>query len=119
MIIAQVGAMRHKDATIYRHDRRSFAPRCNRSYRRRLTSHGRLLDFAPIAAACFAVPEFLPQIRKLAATHDTSGLSWSWAALTSVNNAAWIGYFTLARYWTALIPSSWAGKDDSTPGPAT
>lgn len=67
-----------------------------------------LLDFAPIAAACFAVPEFLPQIRKLAATRDTGGLSWSWAALTSVNNAAWIGYFTLARYWTALIPSSCA-----------
>lgn len=65
-----------------------------------------LLDYAPIAATCFAVPQFLPQIRKLAATRDTTGLSWSWAALTSVNNAAWLCYFTLARYWTALIPSS-------------
>jgi uncharacterized protein with PQ loop repeat len=65
-----------------------------------------LLDYAPIAATCFAVPEFLPQIRKLAATRDITGISWSWAALTSVNNAAWIAYFTLARYWTALIPSS-------------
>jgi uncharacterized protein with PQ loop repeat len=64
------------------------------------------LDYAPIAATCFAVPEFLPQIRKLAATRDTTGISWSWAALTSANNAAWLGYFTLARYWTALIPSS-------------
>lgn len=64
------------------------------------------LDYAPIAAACFAVPEFLPQIRKLAATRDSAGISWSWATLTSVNNAAWIAYFTLARYWTALIPSS-------------
>jgi hypothetical protein len=65
-----------------------------------------LLDFAPIAATCFAVPEFVPQIRKLAATPDSVGVSWSWAVLTAVNNAAWMGYFTLARYWTALVPSS-------------
>ena len=65
-----------------------------------------LLDYAPIAATCFAVPQFLPQIRKLAATRDATGLSWSWTALTSVNNAAWICYFALARYPTALIPSS-------------
>jgi len=65
-----------------------------------------LLDYAPLAATGFAVPQFLPQIRKLAATRDTTGLSWSWAALTSVNNAAWLCYFTLARYPTALIPSS-------------
>lgn len=66
------------------------------------------LDYIPVAAACFAVPEFVPQLRKLAATGDTAGISWSWAALTSVNNAAWIAYFALARYWTALIPSSCA-----------
>ena len=65
-----------------------------------------MLDYAPIAAAAFAVPQFLPQILKLRATHDAAGVSWSWAALTSLNNAAWIAYFTLARYWTALIPSS-------------
>jgi uncharacterized protein with PQ loop repeat len=64
------------------------------------------LEYAPVAATAFAVPQFLPQIRKLRATHDTAGLSWSWAALTSVNNAAWLAYFALARYWTALIPSS-------------
>ena len=65
-----------------------------------------LLDYAPIAATCCAVPQFLPQIRKLATTGDTAGVSWSWATLTGVNNAAWITYFTLARYPTALIPSS-------------
>jgi hypothetical protein len=65
-----------------------------------------LLDYAPITATCFAVPQFLPQIRKLAITGDTAGVSWSWATLTGVNNAAWIAYFTLARYPTALIPSS-------------
>jgi uncharacterized protein with PQ loop repeat len=65
-----------------------------------------LLDYVPIAAAGFAVPQFLPQIRKLRATGDSAGVSPSWAALTSVNNAAWIAYFTLARYWTALVPST-------------
>ena len=65
-----------------------------------------LLGYAPIAAAGFAVPQFLPQIRKLRATGDSAGVSPSWAALTSVNNAAWIAYFTMSRYWTALVPSS-------------
>ena len=65
-----------------------------------------LLDYVPIAAAVFAVPQFVPQILKLRATPDTAGVSWSWAVLTSVNNGAWIAYFALARYWTALIPSS-------------
>jgi uncharacterized protein with PQ loop repeat len=64
-----------------------------------------LLTYAPVAAACFAIPQFLPQIRKLAASHDTSGLSWPWVTLTAVNNAAWMAYFTLARYLTALVPS--------------
>jgi len=65
-----------------------------------------VLGYAPIAATVFAIPQFLPQARKLAATRDTAGLSWSWAVLTSVNNAAWIAYFALARDWTALIPST-------------
>ena len=65
-----------------------------------------LLTYAPLAADCFAVPQFLPQIRKLAASHDTSGLSWPWAALTAVNNAAWMAYFTLVHYRTALVPSA-------------
>ena len=64
-----------------------------------------VLDYAPIVATAFAVPEFLPQIVKLRATRDTAGVSWSWAALTSLNNAAWITYFVLSRYWIALIPS--------------
>ena len=65
-----------------------------------------LLDYAPVAAAGFAVPQFLPQIRKLLTTRDTAGVSPSWAALTSVNNAAWLAYFIMSRYWTALIPST-------------
>lgn len=65
-----------------------------------------LLDFAPVAAACFAVPEFMPQLRKLATTGDAAGVSWSWGVLTAVNNASWLVYFTLSAYWTALIPSA-------------
>jgi uncharacterized protein with PQ loop repeat len=65
-----------------------------------------VLDFTPIAAAAFAVPQFIPQILKLRATHDTAGVSWPWATLTSLNNAAWIAYFALARYWTALVPAT-------------
>ena len=64
-----------------------------------------LLDYLPFAAAAFAIPQFLPQITKLRKTGDTTGVSWPWAALTSVNNAAWLTYFTLAHYWTALVPS--------------
>jgi uncharacterized protein with PQ loop repeat len=64
------------------------------------------LDYLPIAAAAFAIPQFLPQLLKLRATDDTAGVSWSWATLTSVNNAAWFAYFALASYWTALVPAA-------------
>jgi uncharacterized protein with PQ loop repeat len=65
-----------------------------------------LLDYAPIAAAAFAIPQFLPQILKLRTTDDTTGVSWSWATLTSVNNASWIVYFAFSGYWTALVPAA-------------
>src|SRR5262245_50478838 len=64
-----------------------------------------LLSYAPVAAAAFAVPQFVPQICRLWSTGDTAGVSRPWAALTCVNNAAWTAYFALARYWTALVPS--------------
>jgi hypothetical protein len=67
---------------------------------------GNPIDYAPIAAAAFAIPQFLPQLRKLRRTDDPAGVSWPWAALTSVNNAAWFAYFALSAYWTALVPSS-------------
>ena len=64
------------------------------------------LDYAPIAATAFAVPQFVPQVLKFRATRDTAGVSWAWATLTCLNNAAWIAYFALEHYWTALVPSS-------------
>jgi uncharacterized protein with PQ loop repeat len=65
-----------------------------------------MLDFLPFAAAVFGIPQYLPQIVKLRATGDTAGVSWSWATLTSVNNAAWFIYFMLSGYWTASLPST-------------
>jgi uncharacterized protein with PQ loop repeat len=67
---------------------------------------GDVLDYLPIAAAAFAIPQFLPQLRKLRRTDDTAGVSWSWATLTSVNNGAWVIYFALSAYWAALVPAS-------------
>jgi uncharacterized protein with PQ loop repeat len=65
-----------------------------------------MLDFLPIAAAAFGIPQYLPQILKLRRTGDTAGVSWSWATLTSINNAAWFCYFMASGYWTASLPST-------------
>jgi uncharacterized protein with PQ loop repeat len=64
-----------------------------------------LFRLLPLVAAILAVPQFLPQLARLRRTGQTAGVSWSWAALTSVNNAAWFGYFALSRFWTALVPA--------------
>ncbi len=62
-------------------------------------------SFLPLVAAILAMPQFLPQLARLRRTGETAGVSWSWAALTSVNNAAWVGYFALSGFWTALVPA--------------
>ena len=64
-----------------------------------------LADLAPLLAAAFAIPQFVPQVRKVLRTGDTSGVSWSWSALASINNAAWFTYFFLSAYWTAMVPA--------------
>lgn len=66
---------------------------------------GAVLDWLPIAAAVFAVPQFLPQLIAVGRTGDTAGVSWSWAALTSLSNGAWLVYFAASRLWTALVPA--------------
>jgi uncharacterized protein with PQ loop repeat len=66
----------------------------------------RALDWLPVAAAVFAVPQFLPQLARVwGSSGDATGVSWSWAALTSVSNGGWIAYFALSRFWTALVPA--------------
>lgn len=67
---------------------------------------GEPLDYLPIVAAAFGIPQYLPQLVKLRRTRDTTGVSWSWATLSSLNNAAWLAYFVLSGYWTAIVPSS-------------
>lgn len=64
-----------------------------------------LLDLAPLGAAVFAVPQFVPQLRRALRTGDVAGVSWLWAALTSTGNAAWFVYFSLSGYWLALVPA--------------
>lgn len=66
----------------------------------------RVLDWLPVAATVFAVPQFVPQLAHVWRTGDTTGVSWSWAALTSVSNGGWIAYFALSRSWTALVPAT-------------
>jgi hypothetical protein len=82
---------------------------------------GELLDYTPIAAAAFATLQFLPQILKLRATEDPAGVSWSWAALTSVNNAAWItllrdlGVLVGACAGLLRIAPGWGPRDGALP----
>jgi uncharacterized protein with PQ loop repeat len=64
-----------------------------------------LLASLPLVAAVLAVPQFLPQLARVRRAGTIAGVSWSWAALTSVNNAAWLGYFALSGFWTALVPA--------------
>jgi uncharacterized protein with PQ loop repeat len=64
-----------------------------------------VFSLLPLAAAILAVPQFLPQLARLHRTGEMAGVSWSWAALTSINNAAWAAYFALSGFWTALVPA--------------
>jgi uncharacterized protein with PQ loop repeat len=59
-----------------------------------------------VVAAVFALPQLFPQLRRVWRTGTAPGVSWSWAALTSVNNLGWIVYFVLSRFWTALITAT-------------
>ena len=65
-----------------------------------------VLGYLPIIATILAIPQFLPQILKVRRTGDTTGVSWPWAMLTSVNNAAWFAYFVLSGFWSALAAAS-------------
>jgi uncharacterized protein with PQ loop repeat len=64
-----------------------------------------ILASLPLLAAVLAVPQFLPQLARVRRAGTVAGVSWSWAALTSVNNAAWLAYFVLSGFWTAIVPA--------------
>jgi uncharacterized protein with PQ loop repeat len=65
-----------------------------------------VLALTPLLAGVCAVPQFIPQLRIAFISEDISGVSWAWAALTSVNNGVWCSYFVLSHYWTALVPGA-------------
>src|SRR5690349_18143115 len=67
-----------------------------------------LFGYLPLVAAAFGIPQYLPQFVRLRTTRDTAGVSWSWATLTSLDNAAWLGYFAASRYWAATVPATCA-----------
>jgi hypothetical protein len=62
-----------------------------------------ILELTPVAAGIFAIPQFIPQLRVVGSGSAIDGVSGAWAALTSINNAAWTLYFALSHYWTATI----------------
>lgn len=67
---------------------------------------GHLVTLLPLGAAVFAVPQFVPQLVRVRRLGAPAGVSWTWAAMTCVNNAAWIAYFTLSHLYSALVPAT-------------
>jgi hypothetical protein len=51
-------------------------------------------------------PSSCPSSASCATPTTRPALSWPWATLTSVNNAAWLAYFAASAYWAALVPAS-------------
>lgn len=67
---------------------------------------GHVIALLPVGAAVFAVPQFVPQLLRVRRLGASAGVSWTWAAMTCVNNAAWIAYFTLSHFYSALVPAA-------------
>jgi uncharacterized protein with PQ loop repeat len=66
---------------------------------------GMVFAALPLVAAALAVPQFLPQLAKARRSASMAGVSWSWAALTSVSNCGWLAYFSMSHLWTGLVPA--------------
>src|SRR5215831_15751803 len=88
--------------------------------RTRMTGH--VIALLPVGAAAFAVPQFVPQLVRVRRLGASAGVSWTWAAMTCVNNAAWVAYFTLSHFYSALVPAAaavvFAGLETVPRGPA-
>ena len=67
---------------------------------------GHVIALLPVGAAVFAVPQFVPQLLRVRRLGASAGVSWTWAAMTCVNNAAWVAYFTLSHFYSALVPAA-------------
>ena len=66
---------------------------------------GHFRGVAAVIAAPLAVPQFVPQLRRVR-RGLIAGVSWTWAVMTCINNIAWVVYFTWSGHYTALIPAS-------------
>jgi hypothetical protein len=67
---------------------------------------GHVVTLLPLGAAVFAVPQFVPQLLRVRRLGASAGVSWTWAAMTCVNNAAWAAYFSLSHFYSALVPAA-------------
>ena len=63
-----------------------------------------MADILVIAATLMAWWSLIPQIRRLVATRDPSGVSSSWPGIGLVTNAGWTGYLLHQGLWAA-VPS--------------
>lgn len=64
-----------------------------------------ILQFVPLLATGFAVPQLLPQLLRATRSADPSGVSAPWAALTAVSNLAWLTYFVSTGLVSAAVPT--------------
>ena len=64
------------------------------------------IDVLPLVATAAAVPQLLPQLRRLVRSRRPDGVSPAWASLTAVSNVGWFAYFTSTGLWTAMVPSA-------------
>lgn len=65
-------------------------------------------DLLALAATAFAIPQLLPQLRRVRRV-GTAGVSVQWAALTAVGNGAWLGYFAATGLRGAFLPVTCSG----------
>jgi hypothetical protein len=63
----------------------------------------KLADGLAAVATVLAAVFLLPQIYRLAATRNLSGVSTTWALLGVATNLAWVGYLAGQRLWAPLV----------------
>jgi hypothetical protein len=66
---------------------------------------GHVIALLPLGAGVFAVPQFVPQLVRVRRLGTSAGVSWTWAAMTCVNNAAWVVYFIQSHFYSAVVPA--------------
>lgn len=65
----------------------------------------KVVAILPLVAAAAAIPQLVPQLRRLRHLQTADGVSPTWAVLTAVNNLAWLTYFTSTELLTGMVPA--------------